>query len=386
MLLMRQRVLSDMKPKILIVVNKDEPELQASETFLHAHICGLPTTVDALIGNPGMRKNYHTGKFLVRQGFFFRGLRKIERLIKRIDVKRQDSLELADYIRRNDIDIVLAEYGSTAVSVISACKMSNAPLVVHFHGWDAYSNYMINAYGHDYKMVFEYATVIVAVSKHMRRQLITLGAPVNKTFYNPCGADIKHNKTAVPMKAGKRFIMVGRLTPKKAPLISIQAFFKVYKNHPDSSLDIVGDGPLMGEVQAKIAELGISCAVNIHGSQSHEYVVEQLAQSACFIQHSVVAEDNDHEGTPVGILEAMVMALPIVSTRHAGILDVIEDEETGYLVDEYDIDAMANRMNEVIHNIDAASEMGLRARKKALAENTVEVSLNKLWAIIGQVK
>ena len=157
--------------------------------------------------------------------------------------------------------------------------------------------------------------------------------------------------------------------------------------HPDARLDIIGDGPLRNVCMQLCKGLGIAEQVVFHGARAHDEVVNYLKCSRCFIQHSVRAIDGDHEGTPVAVLEAMGMGLPVVATRHGGIMDVIEDGVSGSLVDEFDVNGMALAMIKYADDPMLAQQVGEVARGVVLAEWTSDKSIERLWKIIkGVVK
>ena len=83
-----------------------------------------------------------------------------------------------------------------------------------------------------------------------------------------------------------------------------------------------------------------------------------MARARVFVQHSVVAEDGDHEGLPLAILEAGAHGLPVVATRHAGIPDAVREETDGFLVDEGDVQAMAVAMYRLAQDAALAARMG----------------------------
>jgi colanic acid/amylovoran biosynthesis glycosyltransferase len=196
-----------------------------------------------------------------------------------------------------------------------SCEHAEVPLVAHFHGWDAYTEYNIATYGESYKQLFNQAAAVIAASKHMRNQLISLGANPDNTFHNACGANISKDVKAFPAKADKQFVMIGRLTEKKAPMCSIEAFSKLLEEHSDARLEIIGNGPLRDNCEQLCNRLGITKEVNVRGAQPHAVVMAALGNARYFIQHYVRAADGDHEGTPVGVIEAMGMGLPVVATR-----------------------------------------------------------------------
>ncbi len=91
------------------------------------------------------------------------------------------------------------------------------------------------------------------------------------------------------------------------------------------------------------------------------------------------------EGTPVAILEASAAALPVISTRHAGIPDVIIDGETGFLVDEHDVDGMAENMIKLLDNPDLSEKMGKAGRKNIFEKYRMEIHMDNLNKVIHDV-
>ncbi|MDZ7759340.1 MAG: glycosyltransferase [Desulfovermiculus sp.] len=373
---------------LAVIVNKDGSELGDSETFLHAHINRMPCKVYSLIGNPGFRVvrdgSKGRNRFLVSREIVPLGIRCIMRHTLGQTVANQDTKALVRFFNKKLINVVLAEYGPTAVSVMEACRLANIPLISHFHGYDAYRESLIQDLSQPYKKLFDISAAIVGVSRHMCNQLVDLGADRNKVFHNPCGAEIPDKLGATLSTSPARFFMVGRLVEKKAPFISLLAFSRLVSDVPDAVLEIVGDGPLKSSCMQLARALGIDNRVMFTGAKPHDYVLQSMAKATCFIQHSVMAPDGDMEGTPVGVLEAMGMGLPVVSTRHGGIQDVIEEDITGVLVDEYDAEAMYNAMREIVRGPERAQEMGNRAQAAVLAQWTSEKSISRLWTIIQQ--
>jgi glycosyltransferase involved in cell wall biosynthesis len=218
----------------------------------------------------------------------------------------------------------------------------------------------------------------------MRDQLISLGANRDNTFHNACGAEIPDLLRACPGEADCRFVMVGRLTEKKAPFISLIAFAEVVRIHNDAHIDVVGDGPLKEACIQLCKGLGISSHVTFHGAKPHREALEILSKARCFVQHSVTAPSGDREGTPVGVLEAMGMGLPVVTTQHGGIVDIVDNGITGMLVEEYNMDGMAKAMLSYADDGVLAKQVGDKARGAVNANWTSEKSIGRLWKIIEQ--
>lgn len=369
---------------IAIIINNSGGQILSSETFFTAHINQLQQPVIPLVGIPGRRILINEGRKVIPS-------RSVVPLVTRwlvrnaglSSVKRQDRIAVAKFLRKRKINAVLAEYGPTAVSVMDACREAGVPLVAHFHGFDAYKYNIIESYREDYLELFDISSAIVAVSNNMKNQLVSLGAKEDKIFVNSCGADIPEGLVAHPSEADVRFIMVGRLVEKKAPFLSIMAFAEVARDYPEARLEVIGGGPLLDVCRQVVNSYHLEGKVKFHGVLKHEEVLGLMAGSRCFIQHSVVAPDGDSEGTPVGVLEAMGIGLPVVATRHGGISDVIQDGKTGSLVDEYDIRGMVSAMKQYAGDAELAEQIGGSARL-AISENWVSgISIGKLQGIIS---
>jgi glycosyltransferase involved in cell wall biosynthesis len=276
---------------------------------------------------------------------------------------------------------VLAEYGPTAVAILKICKQLNIPLVAHFHGYDASERTTIEKFGKSYRELFNYAAAVVAVSNKMITDLNNLGCAKEKIYLSPCGpsADFFQVK---PLTNKKQFVAIGRFVEKKAPHLTLAAFKIVNEKHPDSNLVMIGEGELLS-VCKHFAELwGMKNKVEFRGIQTADNIRITLSESIAFVQHSVVALNGDSEGTPVAVMEASAASLPVIATKHAGINDVIVNGQTGFLVEEKDVNSMAEYMIRIIEQPDLARKMGEAGRKNIKENFSLEKNLSELKQIL----
>ena len=260
-------------------------------------------------------------------------------------------------------DVVLAEYGVTGATVVPVLRELNIPLVVHFHGYDASKHDILKQYKVAYEEMFRYASAIVAVSKQMTEKLISIGAPANKVIYNCYGPkDLFFEVTPTFQKP--QMLSVGRFVEKKSHHLAILAFYKIMDQFPNAELVLVGDGPYKLFCEDIVKSLGMSHRVRFTGPLGHADVLQYFEESLCFVQHSRIAESGDMEGTPLSILEAQAAGVPVVSTYHAGIPDVVVHDETGYLVEENDIDGMAQSMAKILSDPSKTKAMGHAAKER----------------------
>ncbi len=269
-------------------------------------------------------------------------------------------IALLNSFKQNKIDVVLAEYGDTAQKVLKICKQLNLPLIVHFHGYDA-SVFEVIKRNNNYKVVFEIASYVVVVSKKMYQDLLNLGCPEQKLVYNVCGPKDEFFEVQ-PNFSKQQFIAIGRFVDKKAPYNLILSFLKVIEKFPGAKLIMAGDGELLNTCKNLVKYYKKEANISFVGVISPEKYREYLKESLAFVQHSVTAENGDSEGTPVCILEASGAGLPVISTKHAGIPDVIINGKTGLLVEEHDVDGMAENMIELLENTEMAKKMGAKGK------------------------
>ena len=288
-------------------------------------------------------------------------------------------------IRGSGADVVLAEYGTTGAQLVDACHLARVPLVVHFHGIDAYGKQILADYRVRYEAMFRSAGAIVAVSEHMRNQLLVLGAPEANLRLNVYGVDVgKFVQGGLPPSTPV-FLAVGRMVEKKSPHLTILAFAKVVKQFPRAKLLWVGDGVLEGVCRTLVSALGLNDSIEFLGRIPHADIAQCMANATGFVQHSLTAIDGDSEGTPVAILEAMSAGLPVVSTRHAGIVDVVEEGKNGFLVDEGDVDEMAEAMLQLAEKPELVTQFGQRSRSIVSERYSMDRSIGRLTEIIRSV-
>jgi glycosyltransferase involved in cell wall biosynthesis len=364
-----------------------------SESFIETHIEGLFSEPLVVWGSPrpifvGDRESVLAGVSKAAASILgWIGRMNTERAHGAIGRRLPDlvySRLLARFLTRAEVEVVLAEYGPTAVRVLDACVAARTPLVVHFHGYDAYQQKTLIEFQDLYQRLFRTAYRVVAVSNHMIEQLMNLGCPVDRLICNPCGVDVNRFAGAQPEKATPLLLSLGRFVEKKGPLQTLQAFALAKEKDPQSRLVMLGDGPLREACIELAGQLEIQDSVSFPGSVDHDEVVAWMRRARCFVQHSRRSEDGDSEGTPVAVLEASSCGLPVVSTRHAGIVEAVRDGVSGFLVAEGDVAGMADRMLRFVRDPKLAGTMGLAARSHIRNCYSTQQRLGRLRGVLAE--
>ena len=366
------------KNKIAIISPEEAPY---SATFIQAHIDLLHADVTHLHGIFFPLQSAD-GNYMLKENLI---LKKIFNKLKLNEIYKSWFAEpvLSKYFQQKKIQLVLAEFGPVGAEVYRVCEKLGIPLIVHFHGYDAYAYSIFEKYGKAYQPMFDYAESVIVVSQDMRRAILEAGCPGEKIVLNPYGPREEFFDLN-PIFNKLNFVAVGRFVDKKAPQLTIRAFYEVYRQAPEAKLIMAGDGPLLNECKELVKELQMGKAVDFLGAVSHRQILELYQQAYCFIQHSVVAPNGDSEGTPVAIIEACAAGLPVVATRHAGIKDVIVEGKTGLLVDEHDVAGMSLAMIRIARDKNIAERMGKEGRKRVTEHYTLNRHIQTIDEQIAQ--
>jgi glycosyltransferase involved in cell wall biosynthesis len=283
---------------------------------------------------------------------------------------------LESYLKRNKIQLIIANYGPAGAELIEVSDRLRIPLIVHFHGYDASVEAVIQQYMEKYERMFETAKAIVVVSTEMKNKLVTLGAKPEKVFlirYSPASNFFK----IVPDYHSNQMIAIGRFVEKKAPHLTLLAFKQAQEVCPELKIKFIGEGELLQVCKDISSSLKIK-NIEYCGVLSPEQIAEEMSNSFCFIQHSKTAANGDKEGTPVAVMEAMASGLPVISTYHAGIPDVIQNEENGFLVQEGDLEGMGKAIVKLYQDRNLAKKFGDN-NKKYIQTNLTQEKYKAAW-------
>lgn len=347
-----------------------------SETFIKAQIDLLPA---AIVLHSGFLPNMIGDNLIINKYKEY-----INTCFRPIINGDLFSLEkaLTRILKKEKIEVVLAQFGHCGSAVNELCKKAKIPLFVHFHGFDASDKSTLENYSEKFKVLFSDAKGIIAVSNAMKAKLIEIGCPIEKITLCHYGPNDKFFNL-VPSYNCHTFFGIGRFVDKKAPYLTLLAFKEVLEKVPDAKLIIAGDGVLMNTCRNITKAYKIEESVSFPGILKQEEIMIYMENSLAFVQHSVIADSGDSEGTPLAVLEASAAALPVIATFHAGIPDVVINNETGILVKEYDILGMATSMLKLIENKQLAKAMGASGRDRIKSHFTMGKYISTLRNLIN---
>jgi len=314
-------------------------------------------------------------------------LRMSVRVRLRVGMKYQHLRDAAieSFLKKHKVKVILGEYLDFMYQFVPLFDRLHIPYVVQGHGIDVSAALRKPGMAGRYA-VFQSAKAILVRCRVHRERLIDLGLPAERIFVNWGGVDLPSELLVKSEASRKRFLAVSRMDSKKGPIFLLEAFRRAFARDASISLDFVGDGPLYPAVQQFVTAMGLQDCVRLHGSASEEEKYQLLRDCSVFVQHSVTDPvSGDEEGLPAAIQEAMAYGLSVVSTRHAGIPDAVEEGVSGYIVDERDVDGMADAMISVLPE---AHEMGMKGYELAKKHHSWQGEKDRLrkWLMIDFAK
>jgi colanic acid/amylovoran biosynthesis glycosyltransferase len=269
-------------------------------------------------------------------------------------------------INKQPYDIIHCQFGTQGYRGMSFCTVlqPRPKLIVMFRGHDI-SCHVAEHGNHVYNQLFKTADFFLANCEFFRQRAIQLGCEPDRIAVHLSGLDCsKFNFTPRRLEPGSpvRIATTGRLVEKKGIEYAIRAVAQQAKTHPNIEYQIIGDGPLKDSLQALIQELNAVPYIKLVGWKNEQEIIQILEKTHLFIAPSITAQDGNQDA-PINVLkEAMAMGLPVISTLHGGIPELVENNISGFLVPERDADALSEKLGYLIEHPDRWAEMGRAGR------------------------
>jgi colanic acid/amylovoran biosynthesis glycosyltransferase len=365
-----------------------------SETFVIQQAAGLAArghevgVLASALDRPGAARVPGLGACRARWGplapLAAKGAHLSDRMRHRMRVAL-DPLDRA-FLRRYDIILAHFGYEGLRVAELAARHGPLPPLVTIFHGHD------VATVRHDgamalYRPLFARGALHLAVNRPFRDALIEGGAPAERTRVCHMGVATDEIPFLERVAAGPVSILsVCRLTEKKGIADALRGLRELRGRRPelDWRYRIIGDGEQAGELRALAHALAIDDRVEFLGARPHEEVKRRLSEADVFLLPSVTAANGDAEGVPVSLMEAMASGALVVSTRHSGIPDLVEDGVSGFLAPERDPRALSVALEAAAVPQDRAA-VARAARRRVEAEFDLATQLDTLEELLAGV-
>lgn len=319
------------------------------------------------------------------------------------DILKYDLLNKVEYIhefmikplerkikQEGNYDIVHCHFGPLGKFAVNLklCGLLDSKIVVSFHGYDM-SSYIQDHGCHVYDEIFEYADYCLPISEYWKERLIELGCPKEKLLVHHMGVDPNKFIYKIPVFKGKdeslNLLTVSRFVEKKGIRYGVEAVSNLLKLGYRINYQVVGHGPLFNEITDLIVEENCQESIQLLGWKTQEEINALLSQCDVLLAPSVTAMNGDMEGIPVVIMEAMSRGIPVVSTIHSGIPEIVVNGVTGFLVEERDVIGLTNKLQILCDSFALREKFGKASRKKIEAEYNIHTLNKELSEIFGHV-
>ena len=358
--------------------------LKYSETFIYSQIKALEFVFDITFI---AQKHVNLKKFpfekIIEVKPNFR--QKFTRIFNPFKLHSSYAAEIEQVFRKINPDAIHVHFGTNAVRIAPIVRKLGIPMLITFRGSDAskrlrdarYRSLLKRELGH-----FDF----VCVSKALVKNLENIGIKLKEdhTLYNGVDVEkfsfISRESIKIKLELNKsiRFIQVSRFVEKKGHRYTLEAFKKLLSSVGKPhlfKLQLIGSGPLEKEMKHYVKSSSMEDNVDFVDKKDHKQVAESLQKADVLLQHSVTTRSGDTEGLPNIIMEAMSVGLPVISTYHSGIPELVSDGVNGFLVNEKDV---ADYHNKMVSLITMEKNLGVEARKTIEKRFNLEIQIRKL--------
>jgi glycosyltransferase involved in cell wall biosynthesis len=290
-----------------------------------------------------------------------------------------EALMLGRWMARADLTHLHVHFATSAASVASLARdCFPIRLTMTVHGPDEFANVQREHFGDKIARV----DLAICISHFARSQAMQHSHPAHwpKLEVVRLGVDPQRFAPANRPRDPKPFALlcVGRLTPAKGQHLLLEAMARLRDKGVPVTLTLVGDGPDRALLESRCQELGLAARVHFAGALNQDAVRPLYGQFDAFVLPSFA------EGIPVVLMEAMASGLPCISTRIAGIPELIEDGENGLLVPASDVDGLCARILRLIEDPSLCERLRHSARRRICAEYDLEHNIGKLAELLDQ--
>jgi len=276
------------------------------------------------------------------------------------------------------------------------CKLCKIPLVITLQGSDIFVSNLNPIFKGMAKWTLKHAAMVTSVTPTFLPELEALGVPEEKRcmipngvtpsmFFTPSEKRITQlrEKLSIP-ENGLVVFALGRIVLKKGFDVLIQTLSHVQKEVQDVTVIIGGDGSDLSRLKTLAEAEGISNIIRFPGTINRADVPTYFHLCDLFVLPAVFDPKGNVDGCPTVILEAMACGKPVVSSEISGIPIVVKDGETGLLVGEKNVDALATAIISLLENPVKREQFGRAGQQRIQQELTWTKMIGQYISIYQQ--
>ncbi len=286
-----------------------------------------------------------------------------------------------------DVFLVHFGYAGALANKLRELGVLKGKQATVFHGADISRRHILEEHKLDYVNLFRQSELMLPISNLWKNKLIEMGCPPEKIHVTRMGIEPeKFNfQPRQAFQTPLRIVSVARLTEKKGLDVAVKASAILKQRGGQFQYTIIGNGDQDEMMRDFIAREGMEDCVSMPGFKPQEEIRRALSEADIFLLPSKTAADGDMEGIPVALMEAMAVGLPVVSTFHSGIPELIENNVSGWLVEEDDPEALAETLLKLSQGEVDVVPVVAAARHKVETEFNQHIAYGELAQILERL-
>ena len=292
-------------------------------------------------------------------------------------------------VRRVGSQLVHAHFAEGASPAVFLSNRLNVPLIMHLRGG---AELMADGAlrGHLFELpylayrrqLWRRASLFLCVSHYIRDKALRAGFPEEKLRIQYTGMNFKAFTPNLPVseKDPNMVLYVGRLIKYKGCDYLLRAMQRIQRQRPNTRLVVIGDGTFRPALEHLNAELGVGA--KFLGELPQQTIRTWLEQARVFCGPSVTLEGGMSEAFGNVFSEAQAMGVPVVSFRHGGIPETMQEGVTGLLAPERDVDALAAHLTRYLEDDTfwaQSREAGIRWTRQEFDVRTQTAKLEAIY-------
>jgi colanic acid/amylovoran biosynthesis glycosyltransferase len=292
--------------------------------------------------------------------------------------------EVICFLEKGPFDIVHCQFGTLGMTAVTLRQLGavNCRIVTSIRGSDI--TVSLPRRKEVIKELFREGDLFLPVSHSLKEHLVRAGCSEEKIIVHHSGIDCSRFmffERSVAAGEPVRMLTIGRLVEKKGVAFAIEAIARLISEGRRVSYTVIGDGELRNELGEMIQRQGLTEHVRLVGWKTREQVSAFLEEAHILVAPSVTSAEGDQEGIPNVLKEGMASGLPVVTTLHSGIPELVVNGISGFTVPERDVESLAASLRYLIEHPELWPAMGRSGRSMVEKHFDIEKLIDELVEI-----
>jgi len=295
-------------------------------------------------------------------------------------------------INKYNPDILFINFANIALYYYPGWKNFKGKVFIHVHGADISWN--IRKYSYPFNRIYDdkYKSSVLELSKKAffitnskftQNILYKAGLPADKVNFKYFGTNIKQFKRE--RKSDTTLLFIGRLVDCKGPDLVIRAYIRARDLGFKGKLIIAGDGPLMTTCYLLKSHSKYNEDIILLGKVNEKQADALYKTADIFIaHHNKGLITNQEEAFGVSIIDAMSYGLPVITAKSGGVTEIVNNEENGFLVEQFDIEEQAKKILHLNNNDELKKQYGKNSIKRIEQIFNREQERKQLYKILSK--